>query len=1009
MLLRDVEGRTAVFDILVLGPVGVLAGDGRQVAPKSGLPRTLLAVLAARRDQVVSVDELVDALWGNDLPVRPAAALQSQVFRLRRLLADPGCLCTEGGGYRLRLAPERLDAGRFAQLVADARRHRADSERAIRVYDDALGLWRGRAYAEVADHDAVRSEALRLEDLRVAAAEERATLLLTSGRADEAAASMEELTVDQPFREEPVAIRMRALAARGRHVDAVRVFADFRRTLGEELGLEPSPGLAALEADILRHETAQRPIIGLPGNSFLGRELDLATVIAELSSGRLVTLTGPGGIGKTRLALHAAARVVDRYPDGVCLVELADVVTDDAVVAAAVTALGLYDAPNIDRLVEFLRTRTALLVVDNCEHVLDGARALASAILRRTPDVKLLATGRVRLGVDGEQVVPVAPLPVPDWDDPDAPAVALFIDRAAAVRPGFTLTGRDTATTSELCRRLSGIPLAIELAAARTMTRSPREILDDVIDHVERLADRHRSNPRHRSLAAVLEWSYGLLGPVEQRVFAHVAVFSGGFTADAACAVTEDLSSETVLDALTELVEHSLLSTVDAGSVTRFTVLEPIREHAECHLADTGQLEDVRRRHATWFARWIDTADVGLRSRDEPAFARAIASELPNLRAAHRWSLADDITVAAQIVAALYWYAFWYGATEVCDWALDVIECDPSPRPPALARAHATAALGAWRHGDPERARALAARGIELAGDDPEARFAWETLSSTAVVLGDYPDALACHATARDLAMRAGDITQAAREAGARALTLGYLERTDDARTELEEARTLAARAENPTIEAFCEYVAGELVIESEPHDALPRLSRARAAARMLGNRYLAAIAGISAVSCATRIGEPIEALADYAELLDYFERTGSVTQEWTVVRSLIETLTNLDQLHDAAMLLGALEASTTAAPLIGRDAKRIRQLRAVLRRRLGTPKFEEATARGAALGDEQALAAARQHTTPGTRRPSTCVTLRTGPAPRSVVVSWQDNRAQVEPSIWSATRWPHG
>jgi predicted ATPase/DNA-binding SARP family transcriptional activator len=958
------------FDILVLGPVRATSGGGQEVAPASGRQLTLLAALAARRDRVVSVDELVDALWGDDLPERPTAALQSQVFRLRRLLADPACLSTEGAGYRLRLPAERLDAGGFERLVADARRHRDDPERAIGVYDDALALWRGSAYAEVADHDAVRADVLRLEELRVAATQERASLLLTVRRPDDAAAAMEQLTVSQPFREEPVAIHMRALAAMGRHAEAVQAFAEFRRSLAEELGLEPSPELAALEADILRHETSRRPTIGLPGNSFVGREVDLATVVAALSSARLVTLTGPGGVGKTRLALHAAARAADQYHDGVCLVELADIDTGDAVAAAAATAVGVYDAPALDRIVEFLRTRTSLLVVDNCEHVLEGARALVSAVLTRTPDVNVLATGRTRLGVEGERVVSVAPLPMPEWDDPTAPAVALFVDRADAVRPGFIASEPDMATVAELCRRLAGIPLAIELAAARTMTRTPAEILANIDDDAGRLADRHRSTSRHRSLAAVLEWSNSLLAPIERQVLTHVAVFSGGFTTDAASAVTSDVSADAVLDALTELVEHSLLSAVDAGGVTRFTILEPIREHAERRLADSGRLEALRRRHATWFARWIDTADAGLRGSNETTFARAIAHELPNLRAAHRWSLDNDIAVAAQIVAALYWYAFWYGATEACEWALAVIEREPPPHP-AIAGAHATAALGAWRRGEHERARALAARGIDLAGDDPAARFSWEARSSTAVVLGDYDEALACHATARELALRAGDITQAARETAARALTLGYAMRVDDARTELENARTLAGSAANPTIDAFCEYVRGEVQLETAPRDALPLLSRARDDARRLGNRYLAAIAGTSVVSCAARIGEPIDALADYAELLDYFDRTGSVTQQWTVVRSLIETLTKLDRLDTAAVLLGALDVSTTAAPLIGTDAQRITQLRAALGRRLGKRNFEEAAAHGATLGDEQAFVLARRHTThPNDRRP---------------------------------------
>jgi predicted ATPase/DNA-binding SARP family transcriptional activator len=954
-----------VPEILVLGPLRIVADNGREVAPTSDLQRTLLAVLAARRGRAVSADELIDALWGDRLPEHPASALQSQIFRLRRLLGDADSIGTEGAGYRLHLPADGIDAERFEVLVATARGHRADTAEAIGRYDDALVLWRGRAFEDAAEAEAPRLEAVRLEELRVTAAEERALLLLQAGRPGEAAASLASTAVDHPFREALVAIRMRSLAAMGRHAEAVRAFAEFRRTLGDELGLEPSPDLAALEVEILGHERGTRPTVGLPGNSFLGRELDLATVVSALSTARLVTLTGPGGIGKTRLALHAAARTADDYPDGTVVIELADVDTSASVAAAAATALALHDVADIDRIVAFLRTRTALLLVDNCEHVLDGVRALVAAVLTQTPNVRVLATSRSRLGVGAEQVIPLNPLPVPDREDPDAPAVVLFGDRAAAVRPGFMVTDENLATVTQLCRRLDGIPLAIELAAARILTRTLPEILAEVTDHVDLLADRHRSTARHRSLAGVIDWSYSLLGQAQQDLFLHAAVFAGGFTAPAATAVIASLPGEVVEEGLTELVEHSLLNAIDVDGETRFSMLEPIREHAASRLADTGQLEALRARHAGWFARWITEADDGLRSEDELRVARAIAHELANLRVAHGWALDHDPATAADIAAALYWYAFWYGATEVSGWALAAIERQP-PTGTATVGAYATGALGTWRRGDFDAAQELAERAIKIAGPDAiDARFAWEALSSTALLRGDYPLARTAQETAHELALRAGDLTHAARERAALALTLGYLDRLGDAHLALADAQTLADRARNPSITAFCDYVAGELLLEAAPHDALPRLSRARDAARLLGNQYLAAIAGASAVSCASRLGQASGAVGDYAELLDYFDRTGSIAQQWTVVRSLIETLARIRDDEAAAVLLGALETTTTGTPLIGGDAERIIRVRTTLRRRLGKARFENATAAGEALDDPAALAFARQHAKP--------------------------------------------
>ena len=947
--------------IAVLGPVRVTGDDGTIVPLRSRRQCLLLAVLVTRLGRVVDADELVEALWADAQPDHPAAALQSQVFRLRRRLAAAGVpLARDGTGYRLAANRSEVDAAWFEDLVAGARAPSVEPETAVGRLDEALALWRGGAYLEVADHPAVQPEATRVEELCADAAEMRAARLLELGRAGEAARSMERLMGQQPFRERPVALRMQALARQGRHAEALRVYEGFRRTLGDELGLEPSPDLRTLEGEILRHDQPPTPRIGLPGNALLGREVELAAIASRLDVGRLVTLTGPGGVGKTRLALHAAARVAPRYADGVWLCELAHVDAAEAVAAAVASALQLArDAEHSDaeRIVRFLRTRRALLVLDNCEHVLDGAQGLVAALLARVSEVDIVVTSRRRLGVEGEHVVPLGPLAVPEWDDPESPAVELFVERAAAVRPAFALTDDNTAAVCALCRLVDGLPLAVELAAARTVARTPAEILAEVTERLDRLGDPRRSRERHRSIDAVVAWSYERLEPVEQHVFRNLAVFSGGFTADAVASVT-GADHHMAVAGLTSLVEHSLVTARDSGPTTRYSMLEPIRRYAAARLGNEGR--HARARHAAWAVAWIETADAGLRGPDEARWAGAVAAELANLRTAHRWALESDPTTAARIAGALYWYAYWFGAAEAFEWAAAAVAVVPSTgAEAALAAACATATLGACRRGDMAMARALADRGI--AADPVRARFVWEALSSGETMSGNYERALDCQQHALDLARLAGDTAQHARELAARAVVLGYAGDTDAARAELAAATEMAATARCPTVQAFCDYGGGEIRIDTDPVEALSLLERARTTARAVGNRYLAAIAGVSSVSCAARAGDPDDALGGFAPLLDYFDRTGSPAQQWTTIRSLIETLSLVGRDEAAAILYGALAASPNALPLIGTDAARIDGVVTTLEARLGRSRFERLAAEGAGLGDEAALAYARR------------------------------------------------
>jgi predicted ATPase/DNA-binding SARP family transcriptional activator len=947
------------LEIGILGPLLVVADDGVPVVQRSALQRLLLAVLIAGRGRTLQPDELAESLWPDALPADPAAALQSQVSRLRRQLGPASAwIETVSAGYRLACPQDRLDATRFERLLTEARQLKDEPAVVLERLDRALALWRGRAYQELGDRPAIAPEATRLDELRADAAELRADTLLKLGRPAEAASAMQFLVPDHPFRERPVAVLMRALSADGRHAEALREFERFRRLLGEELGLEPSPELRAVEVTILRHEARTRPLVpavGVPGNSFVGRDSEVAKVEWLLDRGRLVTLTGPGGVGKTRIALHVAARARAEYPDGVYLCELARVSDPDAVAAAVASVLRveqLAEHSLVERVIEFLLLQRVLLVIDNCEHVLPAAAELVTAILLRTPHVDILATSRERLGVDGEQRVPVGPLPTPAWDDTAAPSAVLFIDRARAVRPDYTLTAGDVATMSELCRRLHGLPLAIELAAAQTVSTSLSEILAAVTNRLDGLADPRRTVERHRSLDAVFGWSFGLLDQAERKMFERLAVFAGGWTTAAAGDVADATPSD-----LAHLVERSLVTPQFGGDV-RFFMLEPVRQFAEARLAERCEIEQARRRHATWVVDFAEAAGVGLCGPDEADWRAGLDTELDNLRAAHRWCLDHDGELSIRLIASLYRYT-WSGApSEVSRWAAQAVSRYSDFSHPLLPVAYAVAALGWCFRGDLAAARTLAQGALAKAPEDPvSARFAWEALGDIQTWLGNFDRAMPLYDRAIELARLAGDDHQAAINLLDRAVCPSYSGRVHEAIAECDAAAPLVGAVRNPSLDAWSDYINGEVRLDQAPLEALPYLRRSVAAARRIGNRTIAGVAGLSAISCEARVGDPDQALSQYGELIDHWHREGAWNMQWTTLRTLVELLTRLGRDADAALLLGAMTASATASPLVGADAARIAEVVATMRARLGDERFEALRARGAALSDSEAVA----------------------------------------------------
>jgi predicted ATPase/DNA-binding SARP family transcriptional activator len=556
----------------VLGPIEV-ADDRREPAPLPGSrQRALLAVLLARAGQVVPAERLAEGLWGEKQPADPAAALQSQVSRLRRRLRAGAGLETANLGYRLRPAPGDFDAAVFEQLVVEARTSTEPSE-ALRLLDMALSLWRGPAYGGCIGDPDVYIAAERLEELRNCAREEQAAWLLALGRGDEAAEHAASLVREYPLRERAVEVLVEACYEAGRSSEALAAYERYRARLAEELGLDPGEDLRNLHVRVLRGErtvAGTRATVPHPVTSYVSRDDEVGLVSAIVCAGRHVTLTGPGGVGKTRLAIEVATRLTADFADGVWFCDLAAISDAHAVPAAVASSLTIHRRHNrsiTERLVEVLIGRRALLILDNCEHVRDAAARLTHQVVEHTTEVRVLATSREPLGVPGEQRIVVEPLT-------EHQAARLFADRARAARSGLTLSADDHAAVRQICREVAGLPLAVELAAARAAARTPGEIAADLAGRVDRLSGTRSGLARHRSVAAVVDWSLDRLAAPERDLAEHLAVFAGGCTADTAAAIL-GRSAADVADLLVALVDRSIVTPQKTAGHTRYTMLEP--------------------------------------------------------------------------------------------------------------------------------------------------------------------------------------------------------------------------------------------------------------------------------------------------------------------------------------------------------------------------------------------------------------------------------------------------
>jgi predicted ATPase/DNA-binding SARP family transcriptional activator len=715
--------------IAILGPLEVRAGSGLPVEVAGARLRRLLLRLALDPGRVVTSAQLVDAVWDDHPPAGAANALQTLVSRLRRLL--PEVLESSPSGYRLAVDAEAVDAVRFEALALAGRRQLGgDPDRARDLLGEALALWRGPALADAATAAFAGPAVARLDGLRLQALEDRVEADLAAGATDRLVAELEELVAGHPLSERLGGQLVRALALRGAQADALGAYARLRARLADELGIDPSPELQAVHVAVLRGELAPRapagPVAGPPVartnlrspiTSFVGRGDDLTRIMEAFAGARLVTLTGPGGAGKTRLAAEAAARLLERMPDGAWMVELGSV-ADPADLPQAVLSLfgvrelrllaapGVTAVPPLDRLVEALGDRELLLVVDNCEHLVAAAAALVDHLLARCPGLSVLATSREPLGIAGELLHPVGPLAVPEGEVSPAealayPAVRLLADRGAAARPGFTVDQATLEPVLRICGALDGMPLAIELAAARFHALAPGQVAARLDDRFRLLADGRRPVlGRHQTLRAVIDWSWELLGGAEQVLLRRLAVFAGGATLEAAervCAVPASaaLAADEVLYLLAGLVDKSLVVAEGDGPGVRYRMLETVRAYGAERLRAAGEDEALARAHAGYFLELAEAAEPELRRRDQLRWIARLAAERDNLHAALRWAVDSGAAAAAlRLAAALGWYWFLTSTrAEALDWTAKALALPGEARSAARAQVLAFRAL----------------------------------------------------------------------------------------------------------------------------------------------------------------------------------------------------------------------------------------------------------------------------------------------------------------------------
>jgi predicted ATPase/DNA-binding SARP family transcriptional activator len=730
----------SAIDLRTLGPFEAWI-DGDAVDLGSRIQRCVLALLTASFGETVSADRMVSEVWGESPPAKPSQSLQTYVSNLRRLLGKE-TIETRNSGYRLAVPAESIDAERFRTALTAAG-FNGDPVGVKSSLEQALNLWRGaKAYQALADDvPRLREESVRLGEMRLAAIERLYETRLRLGEQADVIPELQHWTAEHPYREHLSGLLMRALYATGRQAEALGIYRDLRTRLVEELGIEPSPDLQELEIRILsqtekvqsRRRQGPRRLPHFP-TDLIGRDDDLEALRQVLGEHRIVTVAGPAGVGKTRLAVEVGHQLIDDYPDGVLFADLSTISSGGDIAKAVMAGIGLSDQSTRSPesvVANFLVSSDALLILDNCEHVADSASALVWEWVTSSPDLTVLSTSQRSLGLTGEKVFTLLPLATEDASH-DSPSAHLFLQRAGEVDPGLHPSQQERRLVDQICQRLDGIPLALELAAGRLQTLTLEELHDALDERLHLLTGRRGGDTgRHAALIDSLEWTYSLLDDDERSLFESLSVIRGAFSLRVAGAVGGIESDPVVMDVVDRLVKWSLIQRDMKDQSSHFRMLETMRLFGRARLTEHGELDAAEERRANYFAAIAVDQARRIKGHEHRSAVETISDNLDNMRPAFNWAMDQGRFDTAFSLTRPLWGLVFVGARrhlyegQVWRERLAGITTDVSMR----ARLLAELAFASFVLGDQKKAEALAGESLNVSDASCSKTMALEAMA----------------------------------------------------------------------------------------------------------------------------------------------------------------------------------------------------------------------------------------------------------------------------------------